>query len=66
MLGEFSDRAGDMNNDGILSAKDALAVLKDSAKLEKGVNPLVSDLNGDGYRNAKDALIILKMAAGLL
>lgn len=66
MLGEFSDRAGDMNNDGILNAKDALAVLKDSAKLEKGANPLVSDLNGDGYRNAKDALIILKMAAGLL
>lgn len=66
MLGELSDRPGDMDNDGILNAKDALAVLKDFAKLITGKNPLVCDLNGDGYVNANDALIILKMAAGLI
>ena len=41
MLGEFSDRHGDMNNDGVMNAKDALAVLKHSAKLEAGKNPLL-------------------------
>ena len=66
MLGELSDRTGDMDNDGILSAKDALAVLKDFARLITGKNPLVCDINNDGYVNAKDALIILKMAAGLI
>lgn len=65
MLGEMSDRPGDMNSDGILNAKDALAVLKHSSKLEKGENPAVSDVNGDGLINAKDALIILKKAAGI-
>ena len=66
MLGEFSDRQGDMNNDGVMNAKDALAVLKHSAKLEAGKNTAVADLNGDGIINAKDALIILKKAAGLM
>ena len=66
MLGDLSDRPGDMDNDGILNAKDALAVLKDFARLISGKNPLVCDINGDGYINANDALIILKMAAGLI
>ena len=66
MLGEFSDRQGDMNNDGVMNAKDALAVLKHSAKLEAGKNLAVADVNGDGIINAKDALIILKKAAGLM
>lgn len=66
MLGEFSDRKGDMDNDGIVSAYDALAVLKESVGLEKGVNPLVADLDGDGFRSAMDALAILKMTVGLL
>lgn len=66
MLGEFSDRTGDMDNDGIVSAYDALAVLKESVGLEKGVNPLVADLDGDGFRSAMDALAILKMTVGLL
>ena len=66
MLCEFSDRLGDMDNDGITNAKDALSVLKDSVGLEKGKNPLVSDMNNDGFINAKDALMILKKAVGLL
>lgn len=65
MLGEFSDRAGDMDNDGILNAKDSLSVLKDFLGLESGVNPLVADINNDGFINAKDALIILKTSLGI-
>lgn len=64
MLGNFSDRAGDMDNDGITNAKDALSVLKDAVGLDKGENPLVSDMNNDGFINAKDALMILKMIVG--
>ena len=65
MLGQFSDRPGDMNNDGILNPKDSLAVLKDFVGLENGVNPLVSDINDDGYINPKDALAILKKYLGI-
>ena len=49
----------DMDNDGILNAKDCLAILKDFLDMEKGVNPLVADVNGDGFINAKDALQVL-------
>ena len=65
MLCELSDRPGDMDNDGIMNAKDALSVLKDSVGLEKGKNPLVSDMNNDGFINAKDALAILRKIVGL-
>lgn len=65
MLGTFSDRLGDMDNDGIMNAKDSLAILKDFIGLEKGVNPLVADFNGDGFINAKDALAILKKYLGI-
>ena len=66
MICEFSDLPGDMDNDGVLSAKDALAILKHSAGAEKGVNPLFADINGDGIINSKDALAILKISAGLV
>lgn len=66
MICDFSDLNGDMDNDGILSAKDALAVLKHSAGAENGVNPLFADINGDGFINSKDALAILKISAGLV
>ncbi len=65
MLGKFSDRSGDMDNDGILNAKDSLAVLKDFLGIESGTNPVVSDVNKDGAINSKDALEILKMFLGL-
>lgn len=65
MLGEFSDRAGDMDNDGVMNSKDALAVIKDFLGIENGANPLVSDLNGDGYINSKDALIIIEKFLGI-
>ena len=65
MLGKFSDRSGDMDNDGILNAKDSLAVLKDFLGIESGTNPVVSDVNKDGAINSKDALEILKIFLGL-
>lgn len=59
MLGKYSDRAGDMDNDGIMNTKDSLAILKDFLDIESGENPVVADINGDGYINAKDALEVL-------
>ena len=65
MLCEFSDLNGDMNNDGILNALDAAAILKEIVGLESGKNPLMADLNGDGKVNAFDASAILKRIVGL-
>lgn len=65
MLGKMSDRPGDMDNDGIMNAKDSLAILKDFLGMESGANPLVSDMNGDSFINAKDALIIVKKSVGI-
>lgn len=65
MIYEFSDLPGDMDNDGILNAKDALAILKDSVGAEKGINSYVADINNDGFINAMDAIEILKRSVGL-
>ena len=65
MLCEFSDRHGDMDNDGIMNAKDASAILKDIVEIEPGKNPLMADFNGDGRINAMDAAAILKRIVGL-
>ena len=65
MLCEFSDRPGDMNNDGVMNAMDASTILKDIVGLETGKNPLVADFNGDGTMSALDASAILKRIVGL-
>ena len=65
MLCEFSDLTGDMNNDGVMNAMDASAILKDIVGLEQGKNPLMADFNGDGTMNALDASAILKRIVGL-
>ena len=65
MLCEFSDRLGDMDNDGVMNAKDAAAILKDIVEIEPGKNPLMADFNGDGRINAMDAAAILKRIVGL-
>lgn len=57
---------GDANGDGVVNAKDALAVLKHSAGLRVLIDELASDMNSDRRINAKDALIILKKSAGML
>ena len=65
MLCEFSDRLGDMDNDGVMNAKDAAAILKDIVEIEPGKNRLMADFNGDGRINAMDAAAILKRIVGL-
>lgn len=60
MLEELSNVLGDMNNDGILNALDASAILKDIVGIEKGSNPAMADYNCDGIYNALDASAILK------
>ena len=54
-----------MDNDGIMNAKDAAAILKDIVEIEPGKNPLMADFNGDGKVNAMDAAAILKRIVGL-
>ena len=60
MVCEFSDRLGDMNNDGVLNALDASAILKSIIGAANGANPQMADFNGDGKVNAFDASAILK------
>lgn len=60
MVCEFSDLPGDVNNDGVLNALDAAAVLKQVVGISGGANPLTGDFNGDGAVNALDAAAILK------
>ena len=60
MVCEFSDMPGDINNDGVLNALDASAVLKDVIGLSQGKNSLMGDFNNDGIVNALDASDILK------
>lgn len=57
--------AGDVNGDECLTAEDALAVLKHSAKLAdlKGYGKIVADIEYDEKIDAEDALKILKKAA---
>lgn len=60
MVCEFSDRLGDMDNDGVLNALDASAILKSIIGAANGANPQMADFNGDGKVNAFDASAILK------
>ncbi len=65
MICEFSDLLGDMNNDGVLSAADASAILMQIIGLSQGNNSDAADMNGDGKINAADASEILKRIIGL-
>ena len=65
MVCEYSDLSGDMNNDGVLNAIDASAILKDIVGAVAGANPLMADFNGDGVSNALDASAILKYIVGI-
>ena len=55
---------GDVNGDGKIDAKDALAVLKSAVgKLTlTGEQQVLAELNADGNVDAKDALLILRRA----
>ena len=60
MVCEFSDKLGDMNNDGVLNALDAAAILKSIVGTAEKANPLMSDVDGNGTVDALDASAILK------
>ena len=65
MVCEFSDLPGDADNDGVLSALDASAILKEIVGMAKSANPAVCDFNGDGEVNALDAAEVLKAVVGV-
>lgn len=60
MICDYSDLSGDANNDGIISPKDAFAILLDFAEIEMSPNHDVADINRDGFVNPKDAYAVLE------
>ena len=63
----ISDIPGDMDGDGMLSANDALAILRYSigAAALTPAQLAIADVNGDGFVNANDALYVLRCALGV-
>lgn len=57
---------GDVNNDSLINAEDALLVLKHAAKVTTLNNTSTADIDGDKVINANDALYILKYAAKVI
>jgi uncharacterized protein YjdB len=59
---------GDINNDGIPDAGDALLVLRYSVGLQalSTAQKAVADVNGDGSIDAGDAILLLRYDAGLI
>ena len=65
MLCKYSDRPGDINNDGILNIADALSLLRYTVGLETGENIEMGDFNGDGKIDLADALAVLRKSVGM-
>lgn len=65
---DAQDLQGDINSDGIVSADDALMVLKHVADLDEIPEVYINraDVNQDKRVTAKDALNILKYAVGII
>lgn len=59
---------GDVNGDGIITAEDALTVLKSVAHITTltGSQSKAADVNKDTFVNAEDALMILKYVANMI
>lgn len=60
---------GDVNENGVIDASDALLILKAAAKIDlsnETYNEAAAETNGDGVVNATDALNVLKYAAKLI
>ena len=55
---------GDVNEDGKINSRDALAVLRYAAGQDVSINTANADVNEDGKINSRDALAILRYAAG--
>ena len=66
MVCEFSDLPGDADNDGVLSALDVSAILKEIVGKAKSENAAVCDFNGDGEVNALDAAAALKAVVEIM
>ena len=60
MLCDYSDLPGDVNNDGVLNALDASAILKEIVEIALCENPEMGDFNISGAMTALDAAAILK------
>ena len=60
--------SGDLDDDGQVSAADAIQVLRHAVGLEElvGLALSMADVNGDGGVDAGDAVLILRMAVGLI
>lgn len=55
---------GDVNGDGNVNSRDALAILKYASGQEVSIILDNADVNADGNINSRDALAILKYASG--
>ena len=55
---------GDVNEDGKINSRDALAILRYAAGQDVSINTANADVNEDGKINSRDALAILRYAAG--
>ncbi len=59
---------GDVNGDGQVTVKDAIAILRHNAEVEllTGSQIIAGDLNGDGTVNPKDAILLLQYNAQII
>ncbi len=61
-------KLGDVNGDGGVTIKDAIAILRHNAEVEllTGSQTIAGDLNGDGTVNTKDAILLLQYNAQII
>ncbi len=61
-------KLGDVDGDGGVTIKDAIAILRHNAEVEllTGSQIIAGDLNGDGSVNTKDAILILQYDAQII
>ena len=59
---------GDVNNDGKINTRDAVMILKYSARLIglDETQQMRADTNGDGKINTRDVVLVLKYSAGII
>ena len=61
-------KLGDVDGDGQVTIKDAIAILRHNAEVEllTGSQIIAGDLNGDGTVNPKDAILLLQYNAQII
>ena len=65
MVCRYSDRQGDVDNNGVLDIADALALLRYSVGVDSGESLQLIDFNGDGKVDMADARTVLRWSFGL-